>query len=54
MPKITGKLCPMTKTGSHQLSPWYFKEDDRAGLACVKCHKSWTYVGDNLVPPYDD
>ncbi len=50
MPKLTGPLCPMTDDGRHKLKPWW----NGKGLACDRCHKTWAWVEDELVPTYPD
>lgn len=43
--------CPMTQDGLHRKKPWQAK-DGRSGLACEKCHKTWTWRGEKLEPTY--
>lgn len=50
--KITGLLCPMTKDGRHKLKPW--SGFSRSGMACERCHKTWTHVGDEMAPTYPE
>lgn len=46
-------LCPMTRDGRHKRKPWHDREGHRSGLACERCHKTWQFVGDELVATYD-
>lgn len=46
-------LCPMTPDGRHKRKPWHDRAGKRSGLSCVKCHKTWSFVGKGLVATYD-
>lgn len=50
MPTIPGPLCPMTDDGRHKLKPWW----NGKGLACERCHKTFAWVDDELVPTYPE
>lgn len=54
MVAVTGPLCPMTKDGRHKLKPFGPHGKDRGGLACERCHKTWGWVGDDLVATYPE
>jgi hypothetical protein len=45
-------LCPMTTDGRHKRRPWHDRAGKRSGLACVRCHKTWQFRDDQLVPTY--
>lgn len=57
---IPGTLCPMTRDGRHKLKPFHGRTGARddapvaSGLACERCHKTWIYRGDDLVPTYPE
>ena len=44
-------LCPVTEDGRHNRRPW--AGETRCGLACVACHKTWVWVGKDLVETYE-
>ena len=48
------RLCPMTPDGRHKRRPWHDRAGKRSGLACRFCHKTWQYLGKELVPTYAD
>ena len=48
--KIDGHLCPSNKDGRHKLLPW--AGDNRSGLACVRCSKTWEWRGKELEPTW--
>ena len=50
--KITGPLCPMERDGRHKLRPFAPYKNDRGGMACVRCHKTWGWHGSELAPTY--
>lgn len=43
-----GPACPMAKDGEHALHLFH----DSSGVSCWRCHKTWGFVGDQLVPTY--
>lgn len=49
---VSEPLCPFGD-GRHKRSPWHDAATARSGLACVRCSKTWQFVGDALVPSYD-
>ena len=49
--KVPGPLCPMTQDGRHKLRPFAPYRNDRGGLACQRCHKSFVWQGDALIYP---
>jgi len=49
------KLCPMTKDGAHKIALWQSEYlPTRGGKVCVKCHRTWTFQGKQLVPTWPD
>lgn len=50
MVAVTGPLCPMTKDGRHKLKPFH----DATGFACDRCHKTWSWHGDDLRATYPE
>lgn len=49
---MSERVCPVTPTGLHKKRPW--QGQGRSGMACVACHKTWTWRGDVLVPTYGE
>ena len=54
--EMTEPLCPFGD-GRHKRKPWYERKKGvatgRSGLACIRCGKTWEYVGKALVATYD-
>jgi hypothetical protein len=47
----------MTKDGRHKRKVWADEPGThprRSGFACERCHKTWEYKGDELVPTYSE
>lgn len=43
-------LCPFGD-GRHKKKVW--QDGERSGLACVRCSKTWEWVGKELIPTWD-
>lgn len=47
---MTEPLCPLND-GRHKRQPWSGK--GRSGFVCLSCHKTWEWVGKELVASWD-
>lgn len=45
-------LCPFGD-GRHKRLVWQDAKANRSGLSCVRCHKTWEWVGDALISTWD-
>ena len=58
---MSERLCPFGD-GRHKRMRWFEKDaggrrplvGGRQGESCIKCHKTWEWHGDQLVPTWKD
>lgn len=46
-------LCPFGD-GQHKRKVWQDAKTGRSGQMCMRCCKTWTWIGGELVPTYND